>query len=102
MTLVAERVHRLPEALVLEEREFAVAREPRQRLVLPDRVVPVEVAPDLRCEHEEATVDPTSVPARLLAEAPHAVALDFEGPEAARGLHRCDGRERALLSVEGE
>src|SRR5271166_5510124 len=96
MTLVAQRVHRLPEALMVVHRQLAIVREPLERLPLPHRVVAVDVVADLRVEHEKAAVDPAAVADRLLPKAEHARAVRLERPEPARRLRRGDGGEAPL------
>ena len=55
---VAQRVHRLPEAVVAERHQLADLGQPLERLALPDRIVPVDVVEHARLEDEEAAVDP--------------------------------------------
>src|SRR6185503_6216539 len=100
VALVAQRVHRVPEAVVAVGRELPLGGEALHRLALPHRVIAVDVAADLGGQHEEAAVDPAAVAVRLLLEAAHALVLHLQGAEAPGRLHGRDRRERVLGAVE--
>jgi hypothetical protein len=87
--VIANRVHRVPEALVLEVREVARGSEGADGALLPDGVVALQVLCDFGREDHEAAVGPSAVAAGLLLETGDAVVLEVEDAEAARGL---DGR----------
>src|SRR5215210_3828142 len=100
LTLVAQRVHRLPEAGVAIYPELSVTGEVAQRLALEWGGVTGDVVQDLRGQQHESAVDPTALGLRLLAEAVDpAVAVDVEHPEAAGRLHCCDRRQRGVAPV---
>src|ERR1039458_5818465 len=100
MVAVAQRVHRLPEAVVAIAGELAVTRERAHRTLLPDGLSTFQVAADAGREHEEPAVGPAAVPARLLLELPHTLAVDVQRAEAARRLHRRHGGGRSLRAGE--
>src|SRR3954466_3829444 len=100
ITLVAQRVHRLPEAGVAVYPELSVAGEVAQRLALKWSGITGDVVQDLRRQQHEPAVDPATLGLRLLAEAVDpAVAVDVEHPEAAWRLHCCDRRQRGVAPV---
>src|SRR5690242_12875518 len=100
--LVAEGVHRLPEAVVSIGGQLAVARERFEWRALPHAVVAVDIGERAGFEHEEAAVDPAAVALRLLGEARDAMAVDVERAESTRRLYRADGGEGAALAMESE
>src|SRR5438046_2858194 len=55
-SLVAKRIHALPKTLVPEGGEPPFASESFERIELQAAVVPIDVAKDLRLEHEEPAV----------------------------------------------
>src|SRR5690349_15937606 len=100
LTLVAQRVHRLPEAGVAVYPELSVAGEVAQRLALKWGGITGDVVQDLRGQQHEPAVDPATLGLRLLAEAVDpAVAVDVEHPEAAWRLHCCDRRQRGVAPM---
>ena len=60
-SLVAQRVHTLPKAVVSKRRELSVSREPLQRVRFEAVVVTFEVIEQLRLENEEAPVYPSPI-----------------------------------------
>src|SRR5687767_2538331 len=86
VVLVAQRVHRLPEAAMLVGAQLALAREALQRRRFPAGGVTLDVVDDRGLEHEEAAVDPAAVAHRLFLEAGHLGAVHAERAEASRGL----------------
>ena len=69
LVAVAQRVHRLPEAVVVVGGQLAARGDVAQRLLLPLRVVARDRLADGGLADEEAAVDPRPVAARLLGEA---------------------------------
>ena len=68
-TFVAQRVHRLPEAVVKEDAQLAVLCEVVIGSLSQTVCVTLDVARrDLGGQHEKPAVDPATVAARLLAE----------------------------------
>ncbi len=99
--LLAERVHALPERLVLVRHQLPVGRQSLHRLVLEHGVVTVDVLGDLGLHDEERTVDPAFAGVRLLAELDDAVAVEHEVPVPRRGTDRRQGHELAMTAVKG-
>src|SRR5919112_2964724 len=106
---VAQRVHRLPEAAVLEGDELAVRREALEGLALEEDLVPGDPVEDRRLEDEEPGVHPGAIANRLFLERADArrhdasdgrVVLDLQGPEATERLDRGDRRLATLRSME--
>jgi hypothetical protein len=56
--LVAQRVHRMPEAFVPVGRELPFSRKAFHRFALPDSRVAFDVVEDVGLDDEEAAVDP--------------------------------------------
>jgi hypothetical protein len=100
--LVAKRVHRLPEAAMLEGHQLAVAGEVAQRLLLPDRHVVLDAVQNFRREHEEAGVDRAAVAFRLFEETGDPVPLHVERAEPARRHRRGQRRLAAMGAVESD
>src|SRR5580692_2755113 len=100
LVAVAQRVHRLPEALVTVGRELALRGERAHRLLLPHGAVAIEVAVDPGREHEEATVGPAAVAAGLLLELAHQLAFQLQRTKTAGWLHGGDGCLGAAPAVE--
>src|SRR5712691_6202785 len=98
---LAHGVHRSPVARVPEDGQLPVAREPFERLALEDRVR-ADVVERLPLEDKEATVDPSLVELRLLAEFLGKVATDVKFAETACRPHPGDRRELALSAMELE
>src|SRR5262245_25225342 len=97
---LAQRVHRLPEALVAVARKLTVPGERAHRLLLPDCLLALQIPADRGREHEKAAVGPRTIPARLLLELQHAVAIDLQRAEAPRRLHRGYRCRRPPLAVK--
>ncbi len=81
---VAQRVHRLPEALVPVGHQLAVRGEPLERAALPERLVVGNEIEHVGREDEEAAVDPALADLRLLLELDDRVALAAEGRRIGR------------------
>ena len=95
--LVPKSVHGLPEAAVLVGHQLAFTGEGFQRFALEHRGVPLDEVEDARLEDEEAGVDPSAVPLRLLLEpADPSVLREIEGAESPAWL---GGTDRRLLPV---
>jgi hypothetical protein len=78
--LVAQRIHRLPEALVPIRHQLAALSKLLQRLLLPNRFRPLEQIDDRRVDDKEAAGDPAAVSCRFFLEAKDAVAFEFQRP----------------------
>src|SRR3954454_19012971 len=79
---VAQRVHRLPEALVAVDRHLPARGQLAHRPLLPHRRLVVDEPAGAGLEHEEAAVGPGAVAARLLLEGDRAVAVHVQRAEA--------------------
>src|SRR4051812_44362786 len=66
--LLAQRVHRLPEAAVLVSGELAVAHQAFHRRALENRIVAFDVVEYRGLEDEESSVDQSAVSRGLLPE----------------------------------
>ena len=92
--LLSQRIHALPEALVLVGHELAFRRQAGHRAIIPLRVVIFDVVENLRLEDEECAIDPAlrrlGVPRKLDDK----LALDLEVPEARDWMNR---RQRGEL-----
>ena len=77
MSLIAQRIHRLPEAVMEIDAELAVRGEPFHRLAFPDGRIALDIVADLGRQHEEAAVDPAAVAERLFLEPGDPIALDI-------------------------
>src|SRR5271169_5479273 len=102
MALVAQSIHRLPESLMVVDRQLIVAGQMFERLALPNRCVAFDIVADFRGEHEEAAIDPAAFADRLLTKTDDARAIRFERPEPAGRLRRSDSGEPTLALVERE
>ena len=100
--LLPQRIHRLPEALVLVGLQFAGAGQRLHRGLLPDGVVALDQVERLWRQHEEAAVDPLVVAVRLFLEAAHRAVVDVERAKAGRRANRGHGGEPAVRFVEGD
>src|SRR5471032_367428 len=100
--LVAKRVHRLPEAFVIVDRELLVPSQALHRFAFPYRRVAVDIVGDFRAEHEKPAVDPATVADWLLAKAENAGAVCFDSPETSWRLRRGDSRQSTLALVQGD
>ncbi|SCM79274.1 hypothetical protein KL86PLE_90320 [uncultured Pleomorphomonas sp.] len=87
---------------MLPDGKLPLRRQPFERLGLPDGVVALDQVEDARLAHEEAAVDPAAVAARLLDEALHLAAGDFERAEAPRRLDRRHGRQGILPAMKSD
>src|SRR6266511_1689103 len=96
MVLIAERVHRLPEAAMMEGAQLARTRQARQRVLLERGGIAFDVFAHLGREHEEAAIDPLSVAGRFLLEVEDRIVVHHQRTPASGGLH---GGQRRQLSV---
>src|SRR5580704_12711279 len=78
MILVAQGVHRLPEAEVPIGAQLIVLGEPSQRLMLEHGRVTVDVIEYLGTEHEEPAVDRRIRVGWLFGERANPIAVQFE------------------------
>ena len=85
MVLVAQRIHRLPEAAVMKCAQLIVLGKPLQRILLERRRVARNVFAHLRRQHEEAAVDPLPVACRLLLEIDNRIASITSEPKRPAG-----------------
>jgi hypothetical protein len=72
---IAQGVHWLPEAVVVEGRELAVRCKVEQWHLLPERAIAVVTIQLRWFEHEDPPVDPPAIILRLFLEALHDVSL---------------------------
>src|ERR1700730_15445132 len=87
LTLVAQRVAGLPEALMLIGRKLAVEGKIAERLEVPRSRIAGDVVDHLRLENKEAAVDRTNLVRRLFFEARDlSVVRDIQNAESARWL----------------
>src|SRR6516162_28289 len=84
VVLVAQRVHRLPVAIVNEGGELAIAGEAFQRLPFPKRCIAMDAVQCALLQHVKSAVDVTAVAGRLLDEARDAVAVEDDCAETTR------------------
>src|SRR5688572_17808535 len=64
----AQRIHRLPEALVPVGHELAIGSQPFHGVAFPQCIVAGDIAQHPAIQHEEAAVDPALPRLRLLRE----------------------------------
>src|SRR5215213_6894851 len=102
VSLVAKRIHRVPEAVVEVDAELALGGEIIHRLFFPNRRIAFDIAADLGRQHEKTAIDPAAIAARLLLESRDARALIIDGAEAAGWLGRGDGGEAALAAMKSD
>ncbi len=98
--LFLQRIHARPEAEMAECHQLAVAREPFDRLTLPDGVVAVDVVEHAWIEREEAAVNPAFAVLGLLLEGGDLVAVESDTAEAGGRPHRGDRRQPPVPLVE--
>src|SRR5262249_25877179 len=99
---VAERVHALPEAVVLPGGQLAGGRQAFQWVALEDRLITPYVNGDARLEDEEAAVDPALTELRFLDELRHQVTGEGHAAEPRRRADGGHGREPAVGAMKGE
>jgi hypothetical protein len=73
---VAERIHALPESIMLVGGELSVGRQPLEGFRFQAGLVSFEVVKDARLEHEEASVDPAVAGLGFLREGIHQVTVE--------------------------
>src|SRR5579885_1557819 len=98
--LVAQRIHRVPEAAVLEGHHLPHGGETDDGRAFPGTVIALNQVEAARRQHEVAAVDEAAVAARLLDEGGDRVAVAFQRAVAPRRAHRGDGGELAVAEVE--
>src|SRR3990167_9704246 len=93
LPLIAQRIHRPPEAGVPEGPQLSVRRQSFEWLALPDRPIAIYILKHLAIEHEKSAVDPPPLVVRFLVKPrDRLIALDIEDPEPAprrNGGHGC-------------
>src|SRR5512134_3923618 len=67
--LVPQRIHRLPETVVLECTQFPSCSKSLQRFLFQHTAVIAKIPDNLGLHDEETGIDPVAVPPRLLLEA---------------------------------
>src|SRR5689334_13968232 len=101
MIPVWQRIHVVPEAVMTEGVDFAVAGEVLERFMLPDCVIARDVIHDTWGEHKEAAVHPTAVALGFLPELGDLpLVREFERSEPARWLNRRNRRQFPVLAVK--
>src|SRR5476651_1263262 len=99
MILIAQSIHRLPEAAVMEGAELIIFGDYLQRLLLEGRLVACDVFADLGREDKESTVDPLAVAGRLLLKIKDGVSIHYQRTEASGRLHGGESGEASVALV---
>src|SRR6266540_5850150 len=100
MVLVAQRVHRLPEAAMMKGAQFARVRKSRQRILLERSGVARDVFAHFGRKHKESAVDPLSVACGLFLEIDDCRLLHHQRAPASGRLHGGQRCQLAMLLVE--
>src|SRR5262249_1923133 len=100
MILVSERVHGLPETVMLVGAQAPRRCQIAQWLLFPRGLRSFDVVEPLRRKREEAAVNPGSVAEWLLDEAVHAAAVELQTAEPSWGAHSRDGGNVPLLAMK--
>ena len=98
----ADRVHRLPEALVFVGHQLPILRKPHQGGAFPDGRVIVEVFGDLGRQDEIAAIDDAAIVGGLFGKLVDLTGADIEAAEARGGRDGGDGGHLAMGLVEGD
>ena len=98
--LVAHGIHALPEAFVAVRGELAVCRKALQDFGFEAAIGAWEAVEYLRLENQEATVDPTGIGLRLLAESGDERAVERQAAKAGRRTNGRYGGEAAAFFVK--
>src|SRR5437016_2687198 len=92
MVLVAQRIHRLPEAAVEMRRKRTLSCQTLQRLALPHGGIAFYVIENRRRQDEETAVDPAAIALGLFLKAGDEPVFQHKRTKAARRLHRGERR----------
>src|ERR1700712_2936953 len=98
VVLVAQGIHRLPEAFVEKYLQLAVARQVLHRLSFPYGRVVCDVVEYFRRKHKKAAVDPAAIALRFFLEAGDLRPFEVECAETPGGLH-CAKRGGAAVRL---
>src|SRR5579885_263363 len=98
--LVAQRIHGMPEAAMLERHHLTHGGKTDNRRTLPARLVALDEIEHARGEHEEAAVDQSPIAARLLDEGGYRVSLTLDGAVASRRPYCGDRRQSAVAKMK--
>jgi hypothetical protein len=98
--LLPERVHRLPEAIVLVRGELALLGEGDEHLRLPPVVVAGDQVERGRLDHEVPAVDRRHLLRVLLEHGADPSTVELEDAEPRGRAHRGHRRQQTLLAVE--
>src|SRR6266478_1682058 len=74
--------------------------KPFQRLALPDYMIALDVAPNLRGQNKETSVDPATIPKRLFLKTRDAIPLVPNCTEPTRRLSRRHSRKAPRLFMQ--
>src|SRR5690606_20852515 len=100
MVLVAERVHRVPEAIMLEGHQFTLLRESDQRLGLEAGGIPLDQIDTCRGKDEETPIDEAAIAARLCRKAGDAGPPALESTVASRRPYCRDGGVATMSAMK--
>src|SRR6266852_3120966 len=102
LVLVAQRVHRLPEAQVVKSRQLTFTSQPFHRFTFPDGVVAFDIVDYFGRQNKKPAIDVCAVACGLLAEICHHIAGKLQRAKAPWRRHRGDRREPAFRLVESQ
>src|ERR1700674_4876933 len=100
MVLIAQGVHWLPEAAMMEGAQLIGLGELLQGILLEWSRVARNIFAHLGREYEEATIDPLAVARGLLLEIKNRIVPHHQRTEASGGLHCGQRCKSAMLLVE--
>src|SRR5947209_3790906 len=86
MIFVPQSVHGCPEPLMAISCQLIFLRQPTQRFLLPNILIPVQVAKYLGLQDKVPTIDPATVSFWLFNKLRDLSSIDLQSTEAARQL----------------
>ena len=87
--LVADRIHGMPETVMLKGHQLAITRKIAKRLMFQRHGVQLcQIVKYARLEHEKSAIDPGLLRVNFLSKVDDLAAIEFQTAESSRRLYR--------------